>query len=115
MLFGDKISQWFRTFMAHRTEDAIRKMMGMPTRKEERKARRNAEKNAGRSYAAGHSGRERENDDSPLIPKEYAEDVEFYEIRDYSATETIIKDERGHTVYHESQVEEAVVIEEIKN
>ncbi len=112
MIFGERISAGIRTFMAHRAEDTVRRMMGMPTRKQERKARRQAEK-----QAAGRSSAYRAQNGSSaksehIIPPEYAEDVEYVEVRDYSRTDTVIKDEKGDTIYHETQVEEAVIIEE---
>ncbi len=114
MLFGRQISAWFRTFMAHRAEDAVRRMMGMPSRKEERKARKRAGRErqaADNVYNSGQSGRSYSHTNEPIIPKEYAEDVEFVEIRDYSYTRTIRSDASGQTIYHESQVEEAQIIE----
>ena len=48
------------------------------------------------------SGRE------PLIPKEYAVDVEFVEIKDYSSATVIGEDNSGRQqVYNESQVSDA--------
>lgn len=115
-LFGDRISRLIREFIAHRTEDVIRRMMGMPTRKEEKRARKergNAYKRATTGFSDnssrhGHSAET----EKPLIPKEYAEDVEFIEIKDYSS-KTIVEDTNGGKtrIYHESQVEEAEYVE----
>lgn len=101
--------------MAKRAEDYLRKATGMPPRPGSREARRQ-EKNrsaddsrAGRSrsqrYSRSGSRRYGENGNGPIIPKEYAEDVEFTETIDYS--ETIIAEEdtpRGDAAYHENQV-----------
>lgn len=87
-------------------------MMGMPTRKQERKARRNAEKESDGSRRDNSRAQTASSRNEPIIPPEYAEDVEYVEILDYSQTDTVIKDETGRTVYHETQVEEAVIIEE---
>lgn len=119
-LFGDRISAWIRGFMARRAEDAMRRMMGMPSRKEEQRARRRAEK-AARSgktdQSARYAGRQstrsgNTSNNGPIIPKEYAEDVEYVEIKSYSESTEIHADpKKGETIYHESQVEEAEYIE----
>lgn len=115
-LFGERISRLIREFIAHRTEDAIRRMMGMPTRKEEKRAR----KERGNTYKRGDTGFREDSSrhsysaetEEPIIPKEYAEDVEFIEIKEYSS-KTIVEDTKaGKTrIYHESQVEEAEYVE----
>ena len=43
ILFWPWISKWLRGYLARRSEDALRKMMGMPTRKEEEKIRKKRE------------------------------------------------------------------------
>lgn len=114
LIFGRQISAWSRTFMAHRAEDAVRRMMGMPSRREERKARERAERaarSADSSYSHDRYRQSAHSDNDPIIPKEYAEDVEYVEIRDYSYSRIIKDDNEGRTVYHESQVEEAQIIE----
>lgn len=111
-LFGDRISQWFKGFMARRAEDAMRRMMGMPSRKEERRARKEAQQRAERFHSAGGHTYNPRRDNGPIIPGEYAEDVEFVEIKEYSETTRIHADEQeAGEVYHESQVEEADYIE----
>lgn len=54
----------------------------------------------------------------PIIPKEYAEDVEFVEIREYASSQTVIEGSpssgakrRKGTVKSESQVSDAEIIE----
>lgn len=75
-------------------EDFIRHQMGMPSRKEEKKARKRAQREQ-EAYSNAHN-RSRNtygyNNNSysrnePIIPKEYAEDVEFVEIKEFSQTE----------------------------
>lgn len=110
-------------FMAHRTEDFIRKATGMPPRPGSRQARKEARRqNASgpcdeRTGSTGRGYRRRASENhtgGPIIPKEYAEDVEFVETIDYSETIIAASDEKGNTaVYHESQVTD-VEWEEIK-
>ena len=133
LIFGERIKRWLAGFMARRTEDYLRKATGMPPRPGSREARRQqkarenaqADSSSGRASAYNSTGsrsygssRRRRysytHTDEPLIPKEYAVDVEFTETIDYS--ETTIggdSDRRRDTVYHESQVSD-VEWEDIK-
>ncbi|MBD5356976.1 MAG: hypothetical protein HDR88_08255 [Bacteroides sp.] len=115
------ISRWFKQMLANRTEDYIRKATGMPPRpgsKEERRQQRASQQSQYRDSDTSSSfygsssdtrsrsrsrGRGRQYYNEPLIPREYAEDVEFVEIKNFS--ETIIGEkERPEKQYHESQV-----------
>ncbi len=126
LIFGNRIRQWLARLVANRTEDYIRKATGMPPRPGSREARRQqrATDEASRqgksrgTYANYSSSRRRRtnrvNPNEPLIPKEYAEDVEFVETISYSQTTIgISESDSRHTVYHESQVSD-VEWEEIK-
>lgn len=93
------VARW----MQHRTEDTIRRMMGMPSRKEEKKARRRAEKEA-QSNQASRRQYKSPHPQGPIIPKEYAEDVEYTEYKEYTRKETVINADK--TSFHESQVED---------
>lgn len=118
---GPIVSRWVNRFMANRAEDFIRNATGMPPRPGSRKARKQARQQSKSQNAADgrfSSGRSRRRqkryDNGPLIPKEYAEDVEFTETVDYS--ETTIAEENGdrrYSSYSESQVSD-VEWEEIK-
>lgn len=119
------IRKWSARFVANRTEDYIRRATGMPPRPGSREERRQAKQNAQSGSASRQSSRRsnsstrRTNTTStpsnePLIPKEYAEDVEFVETINYS--ETVIgatSSDGRNTVYHESQVSD-VEWEEIR-
>lgn len=115
-------------WMIRRFEDQMRRMAGMPTRKEESKMRKEAKKRAGNrrqtsegewdafrdrrsSYERGAAkGRSHE----PIIPKEYAEDVEFVEIKSYSEETVVSVDKAPEGDEHimiESQVEDAEYVE----
>ena len=111
----------FQRWMMHRMEDAMRKMMGVPTRKEEKRIRKEREKKASEarrrekaSDPRPNAGYERRSAGrrEPLIPKEYAVDVEFVEIREFDS-ET--RQGRGEVKYEmECQVEDVKFVE-IKN
>lgn len=131
LLFGERIRRWLARKAAERTEDFIRKSVGMPPRPGSKEARRQQQQHSrrdGRSsgtsqgtygyYSSDSSSRRRRRaystTDEPIIPKEYAEDVEFVETINYS--ETFIgadNPDSSRTVYHESQVSD-VEWEEIK-
>lgn len=101
--------------MQRRTEDYVRSAMGMPPRdKKKGKTGGRQSYSSNGSYSTGsQSERNRRHGypSGPLIPKEYAVDVEYTEIRSYSSEETIASD--GHTVSYkiESQVSDAEIIE----
>ena len=93
-------------------------MAGMPTRKEERKMRKETEKARKKGAAGGWDAfRDRRNghEDSsggrrgPIIPKDYAEDVEFVEIKSYSEETVVRRDaapDGGERIVVESQIED---------
>lgn len=116
------IARWMRGYMARRAEDLLRNATGMPPRPGSRKARQQARQQASKQTRQESYGRRRQgfnpyydNSDGPIIPKEYAEDVEFVETKDYSedSFETIDENVTESFNYHESQVSD-VEWEEIK-
>ena len=124
------IKRWMARFMANRAEDFIRNAAGMPPRPGSRKARQQARHaanssgsdNGGYAYGGTRSSSRRRSgprgrQNGPIIPKEYAEDVEFVETIDYSETEIRTDGKPGRassSSYQESQVSDAEW-EEIKN
>ena len=122
------ISKWMQRFLAHRTEDYLRKATGMPPRPGSREAKRQARqqqqqsstsnaysgssrRSGGRTYTRRTRRTSSYGRHEPLIPKEYAEDVEFVETISYSDP-TIGADYGGkRTIYHESQVSDAEWVE----
>jgi len=124
------IKRWMARFMANRAEDFIRNAAGMPPRPGSRKARQHARHaanssgsdNGGYTYGGTRSSSRRRSGtggrkNGPIIPKEYAEDVEFVETIDYSETEIRTDGKPGRassSSYQESQVSDAEW-EEIKN
>lgn len=115
-LFGPMIRQWMMGLM----EDRMRRMAGMPTRKEERKARRNAgrrRKSGAEAFRRAAGGR-RSGDRAAYggqsavdMMQNVAEDVEFTEIKEYSQTQEIASAPRSGEYKAESQVEDADFVE----
>ena len=88
-LFGPRISAWLKRKAMERAENYLRNAMGMPPR--EKTGRKGAGKNESRNFGGNPYERDyqrtsRKSDKSrssgPIIPKEYAEDVEFIETID---------------------------------
>ena len=108
------IKPWFFRWSQRRMEDALRNAMGMPPRDESRSgshagSRRSYYSSSGRT---GEGRRQRTRRESgPLIPKEYAVDVEYSEIHSYSQETEIASDGRRVSFQVESQVSEAEIIE----
>lgn len=118
--------------LANRTEDYLRKATGMPPRpgsREERRQQRASQQSQYRSSesegsyyynSSGYSNgsafrsrsrrRSRYSSNEPLIPREYAEDVEFVEIKSFSQS-TIKETVETEKQYHESQVSDVEWVE----
>ncbi|MDE6811213.1 MAG: hypothetical protein K2J15_02565 [Muribaculaceae bacterium] len=122
MLFGEHIKRWVQRRVAEKMEDTIRARMGMPSAKEERQRRRQAEKEERRrergahrksqwTHAAGNQPRQSEQSmGDVIIPREYAEDVEFVEYKEFtSATATITTQDTGGSVRTSATVTESQV------
>lgn len=103
-------------YMQHKVEDITRSAFGMPPRPGSRKEKK--QKKSGNENRKGNSYRGygfRRAATQPIIPREYAEDVEFVEIKEYSQT-NIAMDADGDVKveqYNESQITD-VEWEEIK-
>lgn len=121
ILFWPYISRWVARFAAHRMEDMVRRQFGMPSRKEEEQARKRQDR---RESQTGHDSQHRQSGQkrrysrytgnrqgSPIIPPEYAEDIEFTETIDYSEETVAGSDGKSTRVYHESQVSDVQYVE----
>lgn len=104
------ISRWLKRKATEKAEDYLRAQMGMPPR--DKKSRKGSFWSG--SSESSHNSRQRERRNpfgpdsytrGPIIPKEYAEDVEFVETKDYSETER--RTVSGSESYHESQISDA--------
>ena len=108
----------FQKWVLGKMEDNMRRMAGMPTRKEEKKARKRAQKRAKsgaeefRKAAAGSRGRNRTGSASSAL-QSCAEDVEYTEIKTYSAEVDIATDPTTgkEKIVIEEQIEDAEFIE----
>ena len=114
--FGPMLQRW----AIGKMEDRMRRMAGMPTRKEERKARRQArrrEEQGAERFRQAAAGRRSQNGSPGAreVLQDYAEDVEYVEVKNYSADIEIATDPATgeRKVKVEEQVEDAVY-EEIK-
>ena len=101
------IARWLKRKAMERTEDYIRASMGMPPRDKNRgkgKDQRDQRDSFYHQQQRNHNQNHR-SPDEPIIPKEYAEDVEFVETKEYSS-ETRIHADGKTTIetYHESQI-----------
>lgn len=97
LFFGRYIRVWLQNAMLRRFENLMRHAMGMPSLKEEKKMRnkKHRHSHSKSDYRSdrkrndysdyGHHGPQTVRPDS-IIPKEYAEDVEFVEFKDFSET-----------------------------
>lgn len=95
-LFWPSISRWLKNLAIRKAENYIRKKMGMPPPPKD--SRRND-----REYTQ----RKKTYSKSPIIPKEYAEDVEFIETKNFSQQETSFNQNSSKEKYHESQISDA--------
>lgn len=115
------LKPYFFRWAQHRTEDYVRRQMGMPPRDKSKSRAQQSKQSqyssggySSGSYSSnsyGDSRRSRGHSSGPLIPKEYAVDVEYTEIRSYSSEETIAADGGGVRYTVESQVSDAEIIE----
>lgn len=114
------IWRWMKPYLfrwaQHRTEDYVRRQMGMPPRDKNKSSRSGGGRQSYSSsgFSNSGSGNRRHGgyySSGPIIPKEYAVDVEYTEIRSYSSEETIASDRRGIRYTVESQVSDAEIIE----
>lgn len=109
--------RWLFRFMQRRAEDYLRRSMGMPSRKEEQRARRKASRPASRpDDTSGFAFRARRRGepgpfDAPerIVPPEYAEDVKFTEYRDFGTGP--VSSGRKVEFRCESQVEDVDFVE----
>ena len=109
------ISRWLKRKAMERTENYIRSKMGMPPRDKSRGDQRGRQ--GQRNYQYGSSQGRRRNPfgpdrytSEPIIPKEYAEDVEYIETKEFSSTTTSTFEtgkKKTSETYHESQISDA--------
>lgn len=98
-------------WMQHKTEDYIRRSMGMPPHDKQHK--RNAKTGSQQRHSQGNSSysRSRRHYSESIIPKEYAEDVDYNEIHSYSEGTNISDTTEKVRFQQESQVSDAEILE----
>lgn len=95
------VKRWMQRRLQKKFENMMRQAMGMPPEDDKKKHKRNKKEEASssQSYNSGYAhGKE------PIIPREYAEDVEFVEIKTQSESVEIHSDDKGVSYTVESQV-----------
>lgn len=100
-LIWPTVSRYLKRKAMEKAEDYVRRSMGMPPR--DKKNSRSAQDSYYQKQRRNQQNNPGNKKEEPLIPKEYAEDVEFVEIKDYSET-TYHKKADGTKIYHESQI-----------
>ncbi|MDE6785591.1 MAG: hypothetical protein K2J46_00940 [Muribaculaceae bacterium] len=109
------VKPYFYRWMQRRTEDYVRSAMGMPPRDKSRSksSGQQSYSSSGKYGYGSQRSRSRYGSYSsgPLIPKEYAVDVEYTEIHSFSSEETIASDGKRVSYKMESQVSDAEIIE----
>lgn len=105
------ITRWLKRKAIERAEDYMRASMGMPPRDKKRNGRAREENRRGEYYQREERYRHAGDGKEPLIPKEYAEDVEFVETKDYSDTDVRTEGKETRKTYHESQISDAEFVE----
>lgn len=109
-----KLSGWFGRFMAGRAEDMMRRMMGMPSRKEEkRRARKNRKtgKEKNRTYSGASENAPSRSAPAAEMMQSVAVDVQYTEIKEFDSTTIVEDDGKSASVYHEEQVTDVEFIE----
>lgn len=101
------LKPYFYRWMQRRTEDYMRRAMGMPPRDRSQSRRSQSKGSRGSSSYYGNHHQS----SGPLIPKEYAVDVEYTETHSYSSDEAIASDGKKVRYAVESQVTDAEIIE----
>lgn len=109
------IARWLKRKAMERAEDYMRSSMGMPPRDKKKKSSDSYKNQSSQDsfyrerykkrYGSDYKGNE------PIIPKEYAEDVEYTETIDYSSTRISSHSDGKTKTYHESQISDAEWIE----
>lgn len=109
-LIWPTVSRWIKRKAMERAEDYMRSSFGLPPREKKRKKSKQRVDESENDDYGQHRTYRRRSGHGPIIPKEYAEDVEFTETIDYSEEEHR-HSAGGEERYHESQISDAEFIE----
>lgn len=114
-LFGGQIMRLISRWLSGKYEDGIRRMMGMPTRKEERRQRKRAAKENRGSARSSSASRNQESRPHPAkMMKNVAVDVEYTEIKEFEERTIIETDNNSTRIRVEEQISDVEYVE-IKN
>lgn len=104
-LMREPVSRWFSGFMARRTEDMMRRMMGMPSRKEEKRQNKKRKERASASQkkTGRDSGKALKPHPAEMM-KSVAEDVVFTEIKEFESRTIIESDGENTRIVVEEQI-----------
>lgn len=110
------LKPYFFRWSQRRMADAFMNAMGVPPHDRSRSGARQSRYSSSRRSGGQSTGRRgasstRTRNSGPLIPKEYAVDVEYTEIRSYSSEQVIASDGSNVSYRVESQVSDAEIIE----
>ncbi|MCM1369532.1 MAG: hypothetical protein NC204_04085 [Candidatus Amulumruptor caecigallinarius] len=109
------IRRLVQAFMMRRAEDMLRRMMGMPSGKEQRRRERrnNSRNSSARQGARQDSSRwhRAPGQDAAEMLKAVAEDVEFVEYKEFESEETAAANTRQKRRFREEQVSDVEYVE----
>ncbi|MCM1291433.1 MAG: hypothetical protein NC201_04500 [Prevotella sp.] len=99
-------------YARRKQEDFLRSAFGMPPRQKKTRNGDFSKRKSTQEPGSGFSQRNRHADSrESIIPKEYAEDVEYVEIKEFSQTDIAADRNQTHTQYHEEQVSDVEYVE----
>lgn len=108
---GPYIRALFQRWLMRRLQKSFFKAAGIPDPEKERKNQKKKKKND--THGSSHRRHQRTSDE-PIIPRDYAEDVEFTEYKEYT-TETSIDESESRIRIHEEEQVSDVQFTEIKD
>ena len=108
---GPYIKALFERWLMRRLQKSFFKAAGIPDPEKERKKQN---KNKKKDTHGSSRHRHQRTQDEPIIPRDYAEDVEFTEYKEYT-TETTIDESVSHLHIHEEEQVSDVQFTEIKD
>ncbi len=117
-----RISVLIRRYMMHKAEDYMRRSMGLPPREKrswwsrfrpaagKKRETSDPQQNTRRSKGSKRY-HPRNSNPGPVIPRDYAEDVEYVEIKEFSSKESVTADGEGIKYKLQEQVSDVEWVE----
>ena len=117
VIFRKPLGRWFAGMRSRIMEDLVRRMMGMPSRKEEKRRARQASNESTRGSRSRNGGNRRRggrrSPDAAEMMHSVAVDVEYTEIKEFDSTVIAEESSEGTRTVTEEQVSD-VEFTEIK-